>query len=1210
MNFLNRIRNKGSQDGDEELERRNQDQSLDEDMDYIPESISAAFEEANRKLEEAQADFLAEDCPSPRNPHYSTFADDPFSPLTSPPPVNPAFGVTSPPTSMKKNMESRKDHHPRSSTLNPKPEETNDASMEQEDLSRIVQAASEAVTPIIEAQRDKDQNVKSRTSPLQRGDLFRSWMGGGNSTGKKTKRDPVQNPSPSNLSHGDVVKSDPPVQQKPLVDLLDIESNSEHLKPTTPISKDDDPFASLVPTSTQATPHILLVSQDPFKEPQKPPAVVENPSQGVATPLVVQKVAVPPTPLSSHSKTEPFNQPSRPTTPPPQTNGLVVSLSMEEAPAPLAAPSPHQEQSHLPSNRSFVGTSPAPMSSFPEAQTTAVLTSQVKTSVKRDSPPKPKDSPLSVSRSSQKNAFPTMSPVSSQSKQAVSQDSLPSKGTPRTFSTNVTAAATEGQKALVLPTPPPPPPPPSSASQPEHQSKRRPSPPKPISASSHLLQPTSASVAKFSPETKENSAEQDGRSSLISTNIAQVDEVHDHFLQPTSASKGKTPSPPTRTNVAVLNRPVNRDLVNRLSRPTSASKAKISPDKGETTRLAHPDPASSFQRPLNKSNVEAGNASHVTRPSTMCTSRNSVDRLLRPTRSSEAPVVEGRERARERVRERMAKARKAEVKAGTKALESPENKFSPDVAVEKAKERLRRRQKEELVTLAQSSQLFGQKLRSNTPPPPVTRKRTKLTVPHAPKFATDSRLGPRIVTSESKEQEESPTKKQEDGPRRLTIPKAPSFVTTKKLGEPHQFSKEKEHTLAQSTDILARGLRDSKPAPRNRRKLTPTVPQSPKFHVAVQRAKPLSTEERELEIIKEAQAKPFRARQIPASTRHVSSSAPRTAPRRPTVPKPFHLRSEGRALHHRPPEACPDHEVEGLEEIQHQFKARPMPNFAQPSFSNNARNQHPSSKSLTTTPKPFHLSAPRTSVVAKDINIREEERKFKARPIPSTTYTPLATRSISLGTQNIASGAERHRRGTREGDLSPPSNPRPYVLRSTLRQEAFMKKKEIEMERQEKKGTSFRARPHGATAPAQGGMKSPKTATGSAPRPFVLSSETRHDAFAAEQKRRLAQEERELRRQSVFKARPVPKSTYKAQKIQPKPAPLVDPFSPELQMKQRVQERKAFDEKAARDRHEDEVRKQEMEAAARAEEEAELMERRQLPVSEGGMIPTAQPIGY
>ena len=108
---------------------------------------------------------------------------------------------------------------------------------------------------------------------------------------------------------------------------------------------------------------------------------------------------------------------------------------------------------------------------------------------------------------------------------------------------------------------------------------------------------------------------------------------------------------------------------------------------------------------------------------------------------------------------------------------------------------------------------------------------------------------------------------------------------------------------------------------------------------------------------------------------------------------------------------------------------------------------------------------------------------------------------------------------------------------------------------------------------------------------------------------KIAQEELERRELASFKAKPIPRTTYEYNPVIPAPTvPLVEPFSPELHTKQRVKERKVFDEYAEQERLARMEHVQAMEDMRQADEDEEISERRRLPVSEGGMIPVAAPV--
>jgi hypothetical protein len=128
-------------------------------------------------------------------------------------------------------------------------------------------------------------------------------------------------------------------------------------------------------------------------------------------------------------------------------------------------------------------------------------------------------------------------------------------------------------------------------------------------------------------------------------------------------------------------------------------------------------------------------------------------------------------------------------------------------------------------------------------------------------------------------------------------------------------------------------------------------------------------------------------------------------------------------------------------------------------------------------------------------------------------------------------------------------------------------------------------------------------------KPFRFASAARREAAAEEARQKLATEDEERRRQTEFKAKPVPKTTYSYKPIAPKPSgPLVEPFSPEMQTKQRVVARKEFDAYAEQERDAALAHARAVEVQRVVEEQEELRERRRLPVKEGGMIPSAEPV--
>jgi hypothetical protein len=126
--------------------------------------------------------------------------------------------------------------------------------------------------------------------------------------------------------------------------------------------------------------------------------------------------------------------------------------------------------------------------------------------------------------------------------------------------------------------------------------------------------------------------------------------------------------------------------------------------------------------------------------------------------------------------------------------------------------------------------------------------------------------------------------------------------------------------------------------------------------------------------------------------------------------------------------------------------------------------------------------------------------------------------------------------------------------------------------------------------------------------PFQLKTEIIHDRHVAERLAKEKEQEQERRRLATIKARPLPNfQNYKP--ITPMASQnLVEARSPELASSRRAQERKYFDEKVERDKQEEAARKKAIADHQASEQAAELQELRRLPVSEGGLIPRANPI--
>jgi hypothetical protein len=339
------------------------------------------------------------------------------------------------------------------------------------------------------------------------------------------------------------------------------------------------------------------------------------------------------------------------------------------------------------------------------------------------------------------------------------------------------------------------------------------------------------------------------------------------------------------------------------------------------------------------------------------------------------------------------------------------------------------------------------------------------------------------------------------------------------------------------------------------------------------------------------------------------------------------------------------HEESDSQEMQKQFRASPMPTFSQPAKRQTSRPK--TSTKAVTTPQPFSLSSDRRVQTEKRAFATRDDvemnKKFHARGVPQSTYVPPASNIATPGVPNISEKRQEAK---------------PFTMHSTLRHDVYQKQlaEKLAQEEVERRAQmAFHARSFKASPPPER-IRADYAPT--EPCPFPLSGVERHAAYAQESHKKLAAqeedrkrqaafkatplpksthepkvlspveavlatryeamerdklarfaaEEEEYKQQSTFKAKPVPKSTYVYKAISPKASELCDPFSPLLQSKQRAEDRKSYDARASRQRILDEGLKREQQERIAAEEQADLDERRRLPVSEGGMIPMAAPV--
>ena len=282
-----------------------------------------------------------------------------------------------------------------------------------------------------------------------------------------------------------------------------------------------------------------------------------------------------------------------------------------------------------------------------------------------------------------------------------------------------------------------------------------------------------------------------------------------------------------------------------------------------------------------------------------------------------------------------------------------------------------------------------------------------------------------------------------------------------------------------------------------------------------------------------------------------------------------------RAVHAKAPIGYPDPEAKDLEECKKQFHARPMPRLTYKPPPRKEPIQRP-----VTTPKPFNLSSdkratqsePRHGLNADDVEL---SKQFHARPVPQTTYAgpKSKSRTVSVATPRKYAGPpnlatsdrkepreaarlaseknaeemakqrqalalrkkrEKHQEDMAKASLkSPPPNIEPFHLQSEARHEAYRQHLAEQLAKEEeemKRQMLFRAKPVRLSDPPTR-IHSDRPAT--TPRPFPLQSVTRHERWREERRLQLDAEEMERQHLMNIKAIPLPKSTYKYSPVTP-----------------------------------------------------------------------------
>ena len=193
----------------------------------------------------------------------------------------------------------------------------------------------------------------------------------------------------------------------------------------------------------------------------------------------------------------------------------------------------------------------------------------------------------------------------------------------------------------------------------------------------------------------------------------------------------------------------------------------------------------------------------------------------------------------------------------------------------------------------------------------------------------------------------------------------------------------------------------------------------------------------------------------------------------------------------------------------------------------------------------------------------------------------------------------------------------PFELSSSGRHEVFQQELLYRTQRDKaemKKLSDFHARPvpQGVRLPLSAVVRSPRSNRPlTEMEPFRLQSLQRHEQSRLEFEASLEQMEVERRRMAEYRAAPVPISTRKQPKSPKREPhkPVVASDGPSLRTIAQARRREIAERERRRRREREEEAKCELEQRRLEEEERDLRDRRNRPVSEGGYLHVAKPIG-
>jgi hypothetical protein len=234
-----------------------------------------------------------------------------------------------------------------------------------------------------------------------------------------------------------------------------------------------------------------------------------------------------------------------------------------------------------------------------------------------------------------------------------------------------------------------------------------------------------------------------------------------------------------------------------------------------------------------------------------------------------------------------------------------------------------------------------------------------LTIPRAPNFATDARLGPRTFNNSgdiSSKVSVSSSTSRAMNKKSLTVPRSPTFSAPTKSSYHRTYDPPALAPGSAHRDTIRDGL----PKVATSKPRGPTIPVAPKFHSINQRPKPKSSEERELEEIARYRSNPYSSsKRMPSDNNENIPNAKRRMTFSPnkacTITRTTNFRSARKSVAKpEPTRSVP-------------FKARPMPNFSQKQGGMSGV-PRVVSRSVTT-PQPFHLTDTSSRSKTKELTV-------------------------------------------------------------------------------------------------------------------------------------------------------------------------------------------------------------------------------------------------